>query len=63
MEFKIVDRYYPAILTNRLQLCETKHFFKKIQEHKYNWQHNNTSSFPDFSYMFKVSNRNIRKRY
>ena len=31
MEFKIVERYYPATLTKRSQLCKAKQFFKKIR--------------------------------
>ena len=40
MEFKIVVRYYPVKLTKRSQICKSKQFYKKIGQHKDNWQHN-----------------------
>ena len=31
MQFKTVERYYPAKLTKRSQGCKAKQFFKKIR--------------------------------
>ena len=63
MEFNIVERYYPVTLTKWSQLCKAKQFKKnKLLKITGNIKIKLKISFPAVNYMFKVNNRNTRKR-